>query len=366
MDRRSFLKATLVPAAAALPRLAPAQQLPFNPRPGEKWRTFEVTTRVEIVFPEGATRVWLPTPSVDSGYQKTIDNAWSGNATTARIVHDGKYGAGMLYAEWPAAEPSPMIELYSRFATRDRAIDFSARPRSVEKLSLEERAFHTEATEHMPTDGIVRKTAQDITRGARSDYDKAKAIYEWIVDNTYRNPKTRGCGTGDIKAMLETGNLGGKCADLNALYVGLARAAGLPARDVYGVRVAKSQFGYRSLGAGTANITRAQHCRAEVYLGGFGWVPVDPADVRKVVLEEKPQPTTLSDPLVQAVRPKLFGAWEMNWLAFNTANDLALPNARGGKLTFFMYPQAETAQGRLDSLDPDNFKYAMTARELTA
>jgi transglutaminase-like putative cysteine protease len=73
--------------------------------------------------------------------------------------------------------------------------------------------------------------------------------------------------------MLETGNLKGKCADLNALYVGLARASGLPARDVYGLRVAKSEFGYRSLGAGTPNVTRAQHCRAEVYLTGFGWVP---------------------------------------------------------------------------------------------
>jgi transglutaminase-like putative cysteine protease len=367
MDRRSFLKAgTLVPAAAALPKLALAQQLPFDLRPGEKWRSFEVATRVEIVFPEGATRVWLPVPSVDSGYQKSIDNAWSGNAQTARIVHDGKYRAGMLYAEWPAAEKNPVIELYSRFATRDRAVDFSAQPASVEKLTPQQRAFYTEPTEHLPTDGIVLKTALDITRGARFDYDKAKAIYEWIVENTYRDPKTRGCGTGDIKAMLETGNLGGKCADLNALYVGLARAAGLPARDVYGVRVAKSQFGYRSLGAGTANITRAQHCRAEVYLAAFGWVPVDPADVRKVVLEEKAQPTTLSDPLVQAVRPKLFGAWEMNWLAFNSANDLVLPNAKGGKLNFLMYPQGETAQGRLDSLDPDNFRYAMTARELTA
>jgi hypothetical protein len=85
-----------------------------------------------------------------------------------------------------------------------------------------------------------------------------------------------------------------------------------------------------------------------------------------VVLEEKAQPTTLSDPLVQAVRPKLFGAWEMNWLAFNTANDIVLPNAKSGRLTFFMYPQAETAQGRVDSLDPDNFKYTMTAKEVSA
>ncbi len=366
MDRRAFLKTggAIFPAAAALPKLALAQQLPFNPRQAEKWRGFEVTTRVEIVFPQGATRVWLPIPSVDSAYQKTIDNAWSGNAQTAKIVHDGTYGAGMLYAEWPTAEKNPVIELYSRFATRDRAVDFSARPESVERLSPGQRAFYTGSTEHMPTDGIVKRTAQDITKGARTDYDKAKAIYEWIVENTYRDPKTRGCGVGDIKTMLETGNLGGKCADLNALYVGLARAVGLPARDVYGVRVAKSQFGYRSLGAGTANITRAQHCRAEVHLAGFGWVPVDPADVRKVVLEEKAQPTDLSDPLVQAVRPKLFGAWEMNWLAFNTANDFALPNSKGGKLTFFMYPQAETAAGRVDSLDPDNFKYTMTAKEL--
>jgi transglutaminase-like putative cysteine protease len=365
MDRRAFLKTGALLPAVAMPKLAFAQQQPFNPQQGEKWRSFEVSTRVEILFPEGATRVWLPVPSVDSDYQKLVDNAWSGNASTAKIVHDGKYGAGLFYAEWPTAEKNPVVELYSRFATRDRSIDLSSPPLSGRRLSAQEREFYTESTEHMPTDGIVKKTAQEITKGAKTDFQKAKAIYEWIVDNTFRDPKTRGCGVGDIKTMLETGNLGGKCADINALYVGLARAAGLPARDVYGVRVAKSQFGYRSLGAGTANITRAQHCRAEVFLTGFGWVPVDPADVRKVVLEEKAQPTTLSDPLVQAVRPKLFGAWEMNWLAFNTANDIVLPHAKSGKLTFFMYPQAETAQGRLDSLDPDNFKYTMTAKELS-
>jgi len=166
--------------------------------------------------------------------------------------------------------------------------------------------------------------------------------------------------------MLETGNLGGKCADLNALFVGLSRSVGLPARDVYGLRVVKSQFGYRSLGAGTANVTRAQHCRAEVYLQAQGWVPVDPADVRKVVLEEKPQPTTLNDPLVQAVRPKLFGAWEMNWIAFNTAHDVVLPGSSGPRIGFLMYPQSENREGRLDSLDPDNFKYSISGREITA
>jgi hypothetical protein len=31
-----------------------------------------------------------------------------------------------------------------------------------------------------------------------------------------------------------------------------------------------------------------------------------------------------------------------------------------------MYPQAETAEGRLDPLDPDNFKYGIEAREIPA
>ena len=83
--------------------------------------------------------------------------------------------------------------------------------------------------------------------------------------------------------MLETGNLGGKCADLNALFVGLCRAAGLPARDVYGIRLAPSAFGYKELSGNSASLKGAQHCRAEVYLQAYGWVAMDPADVAKVM-----------------------------------------------------------------------------------
>lgn len=369
MDRRKFLASSVaVPAAATLagfPGLAFAQQSEFDPKPGQQWRAFEVTTRVEVAKPAGVTRVWVPVPSVDESWQRTMGNSWTGNAPIMKLVHDRKYAAGMFYAEWPEGEKAPLVELTSRFATRDRALDLSS-PGKVEPLPAGSRDFYTEPTELIPTDGIVQQTAREITQGRRTDLEKARAIYDWIVENTFRDPKTRGCGVGDIKSMLETGNLGGKCADLNALYVGLARSVGLPARDVYGVRVAKSRFGYRSLGAGTENITRAQHCRAEVWLAGHGWVPVDPADVRKVVLEERAQPTTLADPVVPSVRRRLFGAWEMNWLAYNVAHDLALPGSSGPKVGFLMYPQAETAAGRLDSLDPDNFKYAITAKEIAA
>lgn len=166
--------------------------------------------------------------------------------------------------------------------------------------------------------------------------------------------------------MLESKDLGGKCADLNALYVGLARASGLPARDVYGIRVAKSERGYKSLGPSSPIVTKAQHCRAEVYLNSYGWIPVDPADVRKVVLEEPPGNRPLDDEMVKKARARLFGSWEMNWVAYNFAHDVALPGSSGAPLGFLMYPQAETADGRLDHLDPDNFKYEITSREITS
>jgi hypothetical protein len=53
--------------------------------------------------------------------------------------------------------------------------------------------------------------------------------------------------------------MGGKCADLNALYVGLAHSVGLPARHVYGLRIAKSDLGYKSLGLATDIATKGQH-----------------------------------------------------------------------------------------------------------
>jgi transglutaminase-like putative cysteine protease len=363
MQRRSFLQAGAAASVlGTLPRFGFAQQLPFDPKPSG-WRTFETTTRVELQWPEGVTRVWVPVPSVEGPYQKVIGNSWTGNGSM-RMASDGKYGANMVVAEWPASAKAPVLEVVSSFSTRNRVVDLSKRDASIKALDADGVKFYTAPTELIQTDGLVRKTALEITQGKRSDLDKARAIYEWIVDNTERDPKTRGCGVGDVKSMLETGNLKGKCADLNALYVGLARAAGLPSRDVYGLRVARSEFGYRSLGAGSPNVTRAQHCRAEVYLTGYGWVPVDPADVRKVALEEKPQPVTLADPVVPPVRAKLFGAWEMNWLAYNEAHDVKLPGSRGPAIGFLMYPQAETAKERLDSLDPDAFKYTITAREI--
>jgi transglutaminase-like putative cysteine protease len=361
MKRRDFLRSSgVVSFGLLLPRTG---HLFERSIPVGNWRTFEVTTRAEVLKSSGTTRIWAPAALIgETPYQKTMSNTFNAEGGTAKVFESRADALGIITAEFPAGV-KPILTVTSRIATKSCAVNLAA-PGNAPKGNESELQHFLQPTKFLPTDGIVKATATEITSGAKTDVEKARAIYEWIVDNTFRNPKTRGCGTGDIRFMLESRDLSGKCADLNALYVGLARSAGLPARDVYGIRVAKSETGYKSLGASSEKVTKAQHCRAEVYLGGYGWVPIDPADVRKVVLEEPPGNLPLNHDMVKQARARLFGSWEMNWMAYNFAHDVVLPGSTGAPIPFFMYPQAETADGRLDCLDPEGFKYEITSREI--
>src|SRR5690349_8262333 len=119
MHRRSFLHAGAAASlVGAIPRLARAQQA-FDPKPSAGWRTFEITTRAELQFPEGISRAWIPVPSVESNYQKVLGTTWSGNGSV-RLASDGKYGANMVVAEWNPAEKNPVVEVVSTFSTINR------------------------------------------------------------------------------------------------------------------------------------------------------------------------------------------------------------------------------------------------------
>jgi transglutaminase-like putative cysteine protease len=362
MNRRDFLRSSGIAFAGIT--LAKTEPLFAQSPPSDSWRRFEVETQAEVLKPAGETKIWLPAALIqNTPFQRTIANRFHAEGGKASLVESEPQDLGIVVATFPA-EVKPVLTLTSEVVLKNYSVDLSKSGNAAPASAAELRYF-LQPTKHMPTDGIVKTKAAEITKGANTDVEKARAIYEWIVDNTFRDPKVRGCGRGDIRFMLESGDLGGKCADLNALYVGLARASGLPARDVYGIRVAKSNLGYKSLGASSEKVTKAQHCRAEVYLTQFGWVPIDPADVRKVVLEEPPGNLPLSEEKVASARKRLFGSWEMNWMAYNFAQDVALPGSGGTTLPFLMYPQAQTAEGTLDSLDPDNFKYEITAREVS-
>ncbi|MDI4632177.1 transglutaminase domain-containing protein [Pelomonas sp. V22] len=365
MHRRTLITGAAALAASGTWLPAWAQERRFAPQPSPGWRTFDLTLTVTVADPQGTTKLWLPLPDLETDYQRTLGHSWTGNAAQAQVVADAARDTRMLYAEFGDAVKEPSLSVTTRVQTRNRVLDWGTKGAPVAEDPEVLRAALA-PTELLPLDGIVRKTALEVTRGARTDADKARAIYDWVVANAHREPKVRGCGIGDIKAMLETGNLGGKCADLNAIFVGLNRAVGVPARDIYGLRVAPSAFGYKELGANSAALKGAQHCRAEVYLKQRGWVAMDPADVLKVARQETAD--WIKDrkhPVVAPVDKALFGSWEGNWVGYNRAHDLMLPGSAGkASLAFLMYPQGENRSGRFDELAPDNFRYVISAKEI--
>ena len=351
MKRRAFL------AAAAAAPLTARLGWPYPAGAAEGWRRFEVRTRVTLLDSPGAAQLWLPLAQTAGGYQAALDLEWDGSGRT-KLVHDARYGADILHATWDGREAAQTLEVVQRVATRDRGGSDPLLP-----LTEADRRFWTAPTQSAPTGGIVRETAARITAGKTEPRERLRALYDWVVDNTWRDPGAPGCGYGNVEAMLRSGRLGGKCADINSLMTALARAAGFPARDVYGVRVTDSRF-FPSLGK-SGDVSKAQHCRAEAYLDDIGWVPLDPADVRKVVLEQK---LAVDSPQIRVLRDRLFGTWEMNWVGYNSATDIVLPGAGQQKanFAFLMYPCAFTANGQPNCLDPAHFRYEITSREMTA
>jgi len=346
MNRREFLGA-MAAAPVAMRGLPPSAVT----------RTYEITTRIELEESHDAGTAWIPLALGRTAlYQIDRGHTVSGNAET-RVETLADSNARLLVANWGHMMPPPQVSVTMKVETTGYAV--ALKPNGAKRTA--DLAAYLTPTKLIPIDGIVKETSDAITKGRANDLAKARAIYDWIVENTVRDPDVKGCGLGDIRGMLEMKNLSGKCADLNALFVGLARAAGLPARDLYGLRVAPSTQ-FPSLGRAGGNVTTAQHCRAEVWADNYGWIPVDPADVRKLILEEKK--ASLTDPGVVKAREALFGSWEMNWIAYNDAHDVALPGSTGKPLPFLMYPQAEVGGTRLDSLDPEHFKYTITAREI--
>jgi transglutaminase-like putative cysteine protease len=345
MYRRDLLKAAA--AGGALATLGcSADAAPVG------WREFEITYRVKLDTRQTPARLWLPVPQDALDYQRVIDLSWR-SAAAVSLQWEGESRAPVVAATWRDLGIAREIEVSARVRTRDRSGFYP-------DAAHDELATYLRPTSSSPSDGIVLRKATEIVGARTEPLDKAQAIYDWIVDNTFRRAETRGCGLGNIAFMLETGDMGGKCADINSLFVGLARAVGLPARDFFGVRVADSKL-TKSLGK-SGDITKAQHCRAEVFIAGKGWFPVDPADVRKVVLEEQ---VPVDSDKVKALRKRLFGNWEMNWVGFNYARDFKLQGQEAGPLGFLMYPYAETIEGTNDPLDPDHFAYTISSKEIT-
>ena len=206
MNRRDFIQTMgILSAGLTLPG---ARQLFAETAAPTGWRTFEVTTHIEVLKPAGQTLVWVPGAlTVETPFQKTLANEYEAPGGSVKTVQHKQDGLEIIGAKFPAGTP-PLLTVKSRVMTRNYAVDLASPVKA--EASAADLAYFRRPTRLLPTDGIVKQTAAEITQNMKTDVEKALAIYEWIVENTVRDPKTRGCGLGDIRSMLVTRDLKGK------------------------------------------------------------------------------------------------------------------------------------------------------------
>lgn len=290
-----------------------------------KERSGEVELAVTIAAPDNSNdvRVWIPYP-VSNSTQDISNVRISGNFSQSGIYGEKETGNLALYAEWTAQAKDRAITL-TFDATAQELIrkDFPA----VEPAIPVEIREYLKSTAFIPTDGKVKEIALSVTKNKRKISDKARAVYQWVVENTVRDPDVKGCGTGEVEKVIA--KRGGKCADISSVFVSIARAAGVPAREVFGLRLGKKD---------QEDMTGGHHCWVEFYVPGYGWVPADPADVRKAMLVEK-----LDLKGAQKYIDYYFGAVDEYRVALARGGRgyYLKPRQNDGPLNYFMYPYAE-------------------------
>lgn len=106
----------------------------------------------------------------------------------------------------------------------------------------------------------IIKKAEELTKGLKSDEDKAKAIYNFVINNVkYDFKKQKSVTTGyipNIEAIMNSGS--GICYDFAAVYAGMLRSVDISAKLVMG----------------TAENIKGYHAWNEVFINGE-WVTVD-------------------------------------------------------------------------------------------
>lgn len=109
---------------------------------------------------------------------------------------------------------------------------------------------------------FIQKKVKEIVDGDENTFWIARKIFDYLIDNMYYE---RVGGWNTAPTVLERGN--GSCSEYTFVYIAMCRAAGLPARYV-GSAVVRGD---------ASCIDEVFHRWAEVYMPGYGWIPVDPS-----------------------------------------------------------------------------------------
>lgn len=168
----------------------------------------------------------------------------------------------------------------------------------------------------VPVDGAIKTWAKQVVDsvGAKTDLQRAKAIYDHVIATVKYDKTGTGWGRGDIYYACDTRR--GNCTDFHAIFIGYCRALGIPARFAIGFSLPTER---------PAGQIQGYHCWAEFYSQEVGWVPIDASEAAK-------------NP---ARRSYYFGAHDENRLEFSLGRDIRLYPTQANALNYFIYPYAE-------------------------
>jgi hypothetical protein len=133
MNRRDFLKsATVVSAGLAFSK---AEYVFAKDASTGTWRTFDVTTHVDVLKPSGITRIWVPAALISATpFQKTLSNTFEAPGGTAKLVKIKAESLGIISAEFPAGV-KPSLTVTSRIATQNIAVISPRPPRGTRRTT---------------------------------------------------------------------------------------------------------------------------------------------------------------------------------------------------------------------------------------
>ena len=293
-------------------------------------------------------RLWIPYPASDR-YQKIENLRFSGTQSYLGIHTDSKYQRLIIFAKWARGVKQRRLTVSFHVKRLERLDkDLPEKEPCWDRSLFQDYLRPNSAS--LKAEKRLKKLAERIVSGRRGIQEKAMAIYDWVIRNMQRKPETCYCGDGDVSALLS--ELRGNCVDIHSVFVSLLRAAGVPAREVFGIRLSK--------GTAVGDITKSQHCWAEYYLPGYGWVVMDPADLLKMMLIEGLEPG--SDKACYYYRYYMGGV-DAYRLRFGVGRDIMLnPPSSSGPVNYLMYPYAEVGGRVLDFKNPRGFSYRIIFR----
>lgn len=290
--------------------------------------------------------LWLPYPLSDAN-QTITDVDIKSNGAKIGVESDPKAGAVYLHATWTKPAETPTLTMSFKL---DSHYSKKAELKETKDAFPSEVLKYLDATPSLPIDKGFCADASMEFLNKKTVLEKAQGIYRWVLENTFRDESVKeGCGLGLPERTISEKKGGGKCADISSVFVALARASGIPTRDVYGLRVDPAKSG---------EITGNYHCWTEFYLPGTGWVMADPADVRKKMLNENIEKVDDAKKWTEF----FWAGDDLLRIALNRdTRETVLSEATAkAPLTYFMYPYAEIDGKVVDWFSPKTFEFKVT------